>query len=200
MVHHYLPQRNNMKAYSPKGVRDLFKQAVKDENGDIETVLKNKHKYKELNELWNASFLALAINKWLNQKFYLYQADFPDIYFLNGEIGFSVEVMELYFFDQTFDMSLKELAKHIWDKKGKMSLPDCHLLVIVRIPDMVMDIVEFTKEFNCFKWLFERVWLNVYTNINDYQKWTFFEIFPRSQSYNPEQIYFDLINDKKYFY
>ena len=200
MIYHHLPQRKNMKAYSPKGIRDLFEQAVKDENGNIETVLKNKHKYKELNELWNAGFLALAINKWLNQKFYLYQADFPDIYFLNGETGFSVEVMELYFFDKKFDMSLKELAEHIWDKKGKMSLPGCHLLVIVRIPDMVMDIVEFTKEFNCFKWLFERVWLNVYTNINNHQKWTFFEIFPCNQFYNPEQIHFDLVNDRKFFY
>jgi hypothetical protein len=46
----------------------LLEKAIIEE-GDFEKVRKNKHKYKNLLELRDASFLALAINKLDNREF-----------------------------------------------------------------------------------------------------------------------------------
>lgn len=80
--YNFLPLDKNTKSYSPIGVRQLFIKAVVEENGDPTAVF-NKSKHQSTTELWHASFLALAIKKWLGKSFYLLPADSPDIYFLD---------------------------------------------------------------------------------------------------------------------
>ena len=67
MPNHYLPDfdKEKSKAYTPIGIRNLLEKAIEIKNGDIEAVFKDKHQNKNLIELYHASFLALAIKKWL---------------------------------------------------------------------------------------------------------------------------------------
>lgn len=167
MTHHYLPNFNkaNSKAYTPIGVRNLFDQAVKDKNDDIQAVFDDKHHYKNLIELYHAGFLALAVKKWLRKEFVLYPADSPDIYFLDQKTdeAFPVEVMELYFYNQTFDNDYKRISKHIFETKGKINFPKCHLLIVSRINSIQFNITKFCQEIQNFQWNFERIWFEIYT-------------------------------------
>lgn len=167
--------------YSPKGVRNLFEQAVRVENGDIGAVLSNKHKYKNLIEFWYASFLAFAIHKWLGRKFSIQnpEQDPPDILFLDQEAGeaFPVEIMELFVYGQTdFDGDYTKLVQKIWDTKGNMSLDQCHLLLINKQISVQFNVSQFLREMRKNNWRFERIWLGIFTE--KLLSWTFFEIFP----------------------
>ena len=174
---HHIPKGSQ--AYSPKGARDKFEQAVKDENGDIAKVLNNKHKYKELLELWHASFLAWAINKWLRKKYYMYPADNPsdpgppDVIFLNEEDGeaFPVEITELH-----------TSAEDIWRAKGKTNYDKCHLLIISRKNEPAFNVSEFARAIQQYNWKFERIWSGIYTSSSI--TWKFFELFPPTQTAN----------------
>lgn len=191
--------------YSPKGVRGLFEQAVQTENGDIGAVLSNKHKYKNLLELWFASFLAFAIHKWLKRKFYIQnpEQDPPDILFLDQEAGeaFPVEIMELFVYGQTnFDDDYTKLAQKVWGTKGNMNLSQCHLLLINRRVSIQLDASEFLREMRKYNWKFERIWLAVCTEKS--LSWTFFEIFPLSSNEQPAYISVSMQNqeDMKFWY
>ena len=131
---HYLPNfdKTNSTAYTPAGVRNLLVQAIKTKNGDIQAVFNDKHHNKSLIELYHASFLALAIKKWLKKEFVLYPADSPDIYFLDHKTDEAcpVEVMELYFHNQSFNGNYKNLAKHTFRTKGTIQFPKCQLLIV----------------------------------------------------------------------
>lgn len=172
---YYIPKGSQ--AYSPKGVRDRFEQAVTAENGDIAKVLGNKHKYKELLELWHASFLAWAINKWLNKKYLIYPADnpfspgSPDTIFLNEEDGeaFPVEITELHL-----------NADDVWRVKGSHDRKNCHLLIISRKTEPAFNVSEFARSIQRHQWKFEKIWLAIYTATNF--TWTFFELFPPAQA------------------
>jgi hypothetical protein len=202
MADYFVPL--DSKAYSPKGVRDLFEQAVKDEGDDIAAVLKNKHKYKNLLELWYASFLALAINKWLSRKYYMYSpaSDPPDVLFLDQENSeaFPVEIIELYFHGESkFDGNYKKLADTLWKKKGKISFDKCHLLIVSRLSEANFDVVKLAEELKDFKWRFERIWFAIYTSSS--VTWRFFDIYPRESDPMPN-IPFSTEDrgDMKYFY
>jgi hypothetical protein len=192
MTKYFVPL--NSKTYSPKGVRDLFDQAVKDEKDDIAIVLKDKHKYKDLLELWYASFLALAINKWLSRKYFMHSptSDPPDVLFLDQENGeaFPVEIMELYFYkEDKFDGNYKKLADTAWSKKGKINFDKCHLLIVSRLNADQFDVAQFAGELKHFDWKFDRVWFAIYEG--ESITWRFFEVFPIEN--------FDTI-DMKFFY
>lgn len=199
---HYLPNfdKNNSKAYTPIGVRNLLDQAVKGKHGNIEAVLRNKHQNKSLLELYHASFLALSIKKWLQKEFFLYPADSPDIYLLDQQTNeaFPVEVVELYFYNEPFDGNYKNLAKHVFNKKGKMQLPKCHLLIVSRINEAQFNVSEFCREIQKFQWNFERIWFEIYTT--GMKQWTFFEIFPKAKFNDNNHISFNSESDKKIFY
>lgn len=167
------------KAYSPRGVRDLFEQAVKNENNNIEIVLLNKHKYKKLLELWYASFLAFAINKWLNRKFYLQspEQDPPDILFLDQETkeAFPVEVMELYVYGQEdFNDNYPELVQRVWDAKGNTKFNQCHLLLVNRQNTSWFNVAHFSEEIRKKVWQFEKIWFVSF--VKKTLEWNFFEV------------------------
>jgi len=78
----YLPEDKNTKIYSPIGVRNLFKEAVLEEEGNIQAIFDKSDKYKSLIELWYASALAVAVYKWTGEKFFMYSSENPDIHFI----------------------------------------------------------------------------------------------------------------------
>lgn len=192
---HHIPKGS--KSYSPKGVRDLFEQAVTAEDGDIAKVLNNKHKYKELLELWHASFLALAINKWLNKRYFMYPADNPsdpgppDVFFISEDDSeaFPVEITELH-----------TSAKDIWRAKGETNFDKCHLMIISRLNKPEFNIDEFARAIQQYDWKFERIWLAVYSDSS--VMWTFFELFPPTQSAELPHIQFSTKNkeDMAFYY
>lgn len=191
--------------YSPEGVRSLFEQAIQAENGDIEAILSNKHKYKNLRELWFASFLAFAIHKWLKHKFYIQNSeqDPPDILFLDQEASeaFPVEIMELFVYGQIdFDDDYTKLSQKIWDTKGDMNLSQCHLLLINRRVSIQLNVSQFLREMRKYNWKFEKIWLAVCTRKS--LSWTFFEIFPFSSNDQPAYISVSTLNqeDMKFWY
>jgi len=197
--------KKNSPAYSPKDVRDLFELAVKKEDGSIEAVLSNKHKYKSLLELWHASFLAVAINKWQRKKFYLTIPDQqpPDVLFIDENAGeaFQVEVMELFDYGQTyFDGDHERLAKKVIQTKGLFCMPQCHLLLINRINSDTFNISKFSRELKKCTWNFERIWLSLYTASN--LSWSFFEVFPSNANNKTLSISVSIKNpdDMHYFY
>lgn len=203
MDYHFVDK--NSKAYSPQGIRNLFEQAVNNENGDIEAVLTNKHKYKNLLELWYASFLAFAIHKWLKRKFYLNtpNQDPPDILFLdeNNKEAFPVEIAELFIYRQTvFEGGYKKLVQQIWKAKGSANLNRCHLLLVNRIKSAKFNVSRFLVEMRKFDWKFERIWLGIFTA--DTFSWTFFDIFPFEQNNSSSYISVSIRNqaDMKYLY
>lgn len=202
MIHHYLPNFNkaDSKAYTPIGITNLFAQAAKDKNNDIQAVFDDKHHYKNLIELYHAGFLALAVKKWLRKEFVLYPADSPDIYFLDQKTdeAFPVEVMELYFHNQTFDNDYKKLSKHIFETKGKINFPKCHLLIVSRINSVQFNITKLCQEIQNFQWNFERIWFEIYTA--KMKQWTFFEIYPKAEFNDNSYIYFNLDGDKGTWY
>lgn len=73
------------KIYSPKGIRDLFEEAVKTEDNNIGAIFKLKNRYKTLIEMWYASFLVLAIKKKLGKEYYIGSSDSPDIYLVTKD-------------------------------------------------------------------------------------------------------------------
>jgi len=194
----------NSKRYSPKGIRVLFEQAVEQENGDFESVLK-KRKYQNLREQWDSSFLALAIKKWSNKEFYLAEptSDPPDVLFLdlNNNEGFGVEVMELFFFNETvFDENYQVLANKIYEKKGTKDLKDCHLLVVSRIVSASFNIEKLRQELTKLNWNnVERIWFGIFTKLD--LSWRFFEIYPSAQN-NIANISFSTKNkaEMKFYY
>ncbi|HAS80804.1 MAG: hypothetical protein UR25_C0004G0102 [Candidatus Nomurabacteria bacterium GW2011_GWE1_32_28] len=203
MDNHYLPNfdKEKSKAYTPIGVRNLFQNAVDSENGNIEAVFKNKHKNKNLIELYHASFLALSIKKWLGKEYTLYPDDSPDVYFLDNKNNeaFPVEIMELYFHENNSSkIDYKKLAQHIFDKKGLINFPQCHLLIASRIVEKNFNISELYREIKKFSWYFERIWFSVYTE--NIQQWTFFEIYPAENFNEQSSINFNLTKDRDIFY
>lgn len=203
-LYHYLPNFNKeiSKAYTPLGIRNLFAKAVEEKGGDIQAVFDDKHKYKSLIELYHAGFLALAIKKWIKREFVLYPSDSPDIYFLdtNTDEAFPVEVMELYSFvnKDNFDGDYEKLAKHVFETKGNISFPSCHLLITSRINADNFNISKFCEEIQKFKWNFERIWLCLHRSKN--KDWTFFEIFPCSDFVLVGAIDYNLDKDKELLY
>lgn len=181
MKQKYLPINKDNKLYSPIGVQSLFKKAVADEGGKIQSVFDKQDKYKSLIELWYASVLAVAIHKWIGKKFYMYPSDSPDIHFVRTneneeQEGFSVEIMTLFDYKQKiFDQNYKKLAAHVWKAKGKNDYDRTELLLVSRLTGQI-NVDKFLVEINKFRWKFLRVWLSAY---NGSQKtWTIFEIAP----------------------
>lgn len=203
MINHYLPNFKNgiSKAYTPVGVRNLFQDAVNNKNGDIEAVFKDKHTNKSLIELYHASFLALAIKKWLGKEYALYPDDSPDVYFLDSKNseGFPVEIMELYFYENnSSEIDYKKLAQHIFDKKGLINFPQCYLLIVSRVIKKNFNISELYREIKKFCWHFERIWFSIYTE--SIKQWTFFEIYPTENFSEQSSINFNLTKDEDIFY
>lgn len=205
MINHYLSKKDNSYAYTPNGIIILFKEEIKLKNGDIEAVFKDKHKNKNLIELYHASFLALAIKKWLNKEYILYPVnppnDPPDIYFLDNKTNeaFPVEIMELYFFEyNSSKIDYKNLAQHIFNKKGLTNFPQCHLLIASRVVEKNFNISELCREIKKFSWYFERIWFSIYTE--SIQQWTFFEIFPSTDFNDKNSLIFNSEKDKNLFY
>lgn len=199
----YVLCKNN-KAYSPIGVSNLFIQAEKENNGDLEAVFKNKKKYKDLVEMYHGSFLALALYKNFGSQFKFNmcpsERDPPDLYFINEASGivFPVEVMELYQYKSSFKTH-KDLAEHIWEKKGVAKYDRCYLLLASRLSADKFNVTKFVQEFKRFKWDFQRIYLSLYTAKKT--QWTFFEIFfPPDQYSDSNYIYFNLKNDKQFWY
>lgn len=199
---YYLPNFNKdkSKAYTPIGVRNLLDKAVKDDGGDIQVILSNKHKYKGLWELYHTSFLALAIKKWIGKEYSLYPADSPDVYFLDQKSGeaFPVEVTELYQHNSAFDGDYKKLTKLVFEAKGLINLPTSHLLIVNRIKSREFNISQFCSELQKFNWHFERIWLSVYTEKG--KQWTFFEIYPIAKFNDKKFISFNLESDRALYY
>lgn len=200
---HYISCKNN-KAYSPIGVGDLFKQATKENNGNLGAVLKNKHKYKDLIEMYHGHFLALALYKEFGPKFKFNicpsEKDPPDLYFIHEESGgaFPVEVMELYKYQDNFK-SYEELVKHIWSKKGIKKYDKCYLLLASRLSANKFSVIKFVQELKKFQWDFERIYLSFYTEAK--QQWTFFEVFfPPDQYNDSDYMCFNLGKDKQFWY
>jgi len=191
------------KVYSPIGVQKLLRQAEKDNNGNLQAVLDNKHKYKELIELYHGNFLALALYKQYGEEFKFNmcppETDPPDLFFIqeNGKGAFPLEIMELYKYEGKFKNNLK-LIEHIWNKKGLMNYDLCYLLLSSRLSIGNFNVTEFIKELKNYNWKFQRIYLSFYTA--KIQQWTFFEVFP--PALNSDKIFmdFNLNKDKKYLY
>lgn len=193
----------NNKAYSPIGVRNLLRQAEKDNNGDLQAVLNNKHKYKELIELYHGNFLALALYKQYGEKYKFHmcspEIDPPDLFFIQvgGNGAFPVEIMELYKHGEKFKNN-HELIGHIWSKKGLINYSLCYLLLASRLSIGKFNVTEFVKELKNYDWKFQRIYLSFYTS--KIQQWTFFEVFPPAQYNDSNYIYFNLNEDKQFWY
>lgn len=185
-VQKYLPPNNDGKLYSPVGVQGLLKKAVADEGGNIEAVLNNTNKYKQLHELRYASALAVAIYKWTGHKFFMYPSDSPDIHFVRevenkGQEGFSVEIMSLFDHNQNvFDENYESLAESVWKKKGHKDYDKAELLLVSRLNGKI-NVDELSEAINKYEWNFLRIWLSVYNSSN--KTWILFEISP----YNNEE-------------
>lgn len=197
--------KTGSKAYSPKGIRDLFEQAVKDEGGDIGAVLFNKHKYKKLLELWYASFLAFAIHKWLKRKFYVQtpEQDPPDILFLDQETkkAFPVEIMELFVYGQkSFDGDYQRLTQRVWDAKGNTNFNQCHLLLVNREKSSWFNVTSFSEEIRKREWKFERIWFANF--VEKTLEWKFFDVSHSSANGQVDFISVSTLNpeDKKFWY
>lgn len=185
MGYKYLPPNKDNKLYSPIGVNQLFKKSVEDEGGNIQIIFDKKNKYKQLIELWYASFFAVAVYKWTGNKFLMYPSDNPDIHFVKTnekgkkQEGFSVEIMTLFMYGQkNFNEDYKTLAHGVWENKGKNDYDQSELLLVSRL-DGKFDINKFLNEINKFQWNFIRIWLGLYDAKN--KLWTFFEISPHSK-------------------
>ena len=201
MDKHFLPKKEN-NGYSPIGITKLFEQAEKENNGKIDAILKNKKIYKNLWEMYHGSFLALALYKKFGSEFQfdiVEGQDSPDLYFVqrNGDGAVPVEIMELYKYNGGFK-NHKELARHVWDTKGTINYDKCHLLLASRLNIEKFNVTKFVQEIKNFNWKFERIWLSLYTESK--KQWTFFEIFPPAQYNDSNYIFFNLKEDKKYWY
>jgi hypothetical protein len=178
MISYHYP-KNNI-SYSPNGIGELYNEAIKNENGNIEAVTK-KGKYQRLRELRYASFLALAIKKSSSQQFFLSEPNShsPDVLFLDliKNEAFGVEVMDLFNYKKpTFDGNYTTLAQDIWDRKGRKDLKMDHLLVVNRINEASFNVTKLVNEIQKFNWQnVERIWFAIYTGSN--LNWTFFEIY-----------------------
>jgi len=198
----YVSCKNN-KAYSPIGIMDLFEQAVKENNGDIEAIFKKKQKYKNLLEMWHGSFLALALYKKFGPQFKFYicqpEKDPPDLYFIHKESGgiLPVEIMELYKYKDNFK-SYEELAKHIWKKKGVKKYDRCYLLLASRLSTSKFNVTKFLQELKNFTWDFQKIYLSLYMARK--QQWTFFEIFSSSAQYSSLNYMYFNKEDKQFLY
>lgn len=193
----------NNKAYSPIGIQNLLRQAEKDNGGDLQAVLDNKHKYKELIELYHGNFLALALYKQYgeNHKYNICspETDPPDLFFIqdSNKSAFPVEIMELYKYEGKFKNN-HELVEHIWSKKGLMNYELCYLLLASRLSIDKFNVTEFIKELKNYDWKFQSVYLSFYTA--KLQQWTFFDVFPPALNNDKNFMYFNLNKDKKYLY
>lgn len=171
--------------FSPLGVKEVFGNAVKEEGGNINNIFNNKRKYKQLLEMWQASFLSVALYKWTGKKFFLIPHDSPDIYFIDkketGEQeGFPVEVMELYNHGEiNFDENYDKLVEKVWNTKGKKDYGNCELLLVARIHHLQFNLIEFVKSLNKYKWPYIRIWLSVYNSF--VKEWTIFEVIPYTE-------------------
>ena len=199
---HYLSnfEKEKSKVYTPIGIRNLFEEAVKFKKGDTEAVFNDKHLNKNLIELYHAGFLALAIKKWIGKEYEIYPCDSPDTYFLDIKTNeaFPVEIMELYFPNETFDNDYQKLAEHIFKTKGSINFPTCHLLISSRLIVENFNVSKLCQEIVKFIWNFERIWFSIYTE--SIKQWTFFEIFPVSNSNDKDYLAFNLDNDKNLYY
>jgi hypothetical protein len=197
----YVACKDN-KAYSPRGVRNLVAQAEKDNHGNLQAVLDNKHKYKNLWELWHGSVFALALHKQFGKdyKFNLCmpENDPPDLYFLqtDGNGFFPVEIMELYKRGETFKNST-DLTNHIWRTKGLMCYETCYLLLVSRLSVDNFDVTKLISEMKNFSWKFQRIYISFYI---ENLRWLFFEVFPPTPNNDKIFLSYDFDHDKKYYY
>ena len=166
--------------YSPQGVKRLWIDAVKEERGDIEAIFNNSNKYRKLVELWYASALAVALYRWRGIEFYLYPSENPDIHFIAevnkpNQQGFSVEIMTLYKYKQdVFDRKYVELARGVWETKGKTDYGHATLLLVSRL-NGEFNVDEFNKELMVYQWSFDRIFLIISTSAN--VTWTVFDLY-----------------------
>lgn len=202
MNYHFLPNydKEKSKAYTPLGIKKLLEESIKIKNGDIEAVFKDKHQNKNLIELYHASFLVLAIKKWLKKEYFIYPCDRPDTYFLDPKTNeaFPVEIMELYFYNKNFDGDYKKLANHIFKIKGYINFPLCHLLIASRLDVIDFNISKLCHEMMNLNWHFDRIWLSIYKQkLNEY---TFFQILPIRNLDRISSINFNINTDKNLYY
>jgi len=191
------------KAYSPIGVQNLLRQAEEENNGDLQKIFNNKHKYKELIELYHGNFLALTLYKHYGEKYKFNicspESDPPDLFYIleNGNGAFPLEIMELYKYEGNFKDN-HELIEHIWNKKGHMDYDLCYLLLASRLSIKNFNVTEFIKELKKYNWKFQRIYLSFHTVKT--QQWTFFEVFPPALNSDKKLMSFNLDKDKKYLY
>lgn len=195
-------QCKNNKGYTPIGVRNLIAQVEKENPKGIEDFLNNKHKYKELQEMYHGIFLALALYKKFGDKYKFNictaVSDPPDLYFLenNGDGAFAVEVMEIYKHKSDFT-DYEELVKHIWEKKGQKYDEQYYLLLVSRL-NRDFNVTKFVEELKKLEWNFHRIFISLYTASKG--QWTFFEVFPPAQYNDSNYMSFNLQEDKDLWY
>lgn len=201
MLSHYLPNfdKEKSKLYTPIGIKNLFQRAIEIKNGDIDAVFKDKHRNKNLIELYHASFLALAIKKWLGKEYSIYPSDAPDTYFVDIKTSeaFPVEIMELFFYSNNFDGDYKQLASYVLKTKGCIKILGCHLLIVSRL-NTDFNLSKLQTEIAKYSWNFERIWFCVYSEC--LQQWTIYEIIPVSSFDKLNCISFDLNKDRALYY
>ena len=192
------------KAYSPIGIMNLIRQAERENGGNLEAVLNNKHRYENLIEMYYGNFLALALYKKFGPKYKFNicqpEKDPPDLYFIQDQdtSAFPVEIMELYKHNDSFK-SYEELTNHIWEKKGTKKYDKHYLLLASRLSSNKLNITNFVQELKKFQWDFQRIYLSLHAAGKE--RWTFFEVFSPPDQYNDKDyMYFDLNEDKKLYY
>jgi len=177
----FLPPNTDNEKYSPIGALKKFRDAVRKENGSIDSVFR-KIRYRQVVEMWYASPLAVLIYRSTGNKFYLYPSDNPDIHFIreidenHNQEGFSVEVMTIYDHDKIkFDGNYLGLVKKIWDKKGGVDYDRAELLLVSRLVGQI-DVDRLKEEIGKYKWKFLRIWFSIYSEKDS--NWTLFDIKP----------------------
>jgi hypothetical protein len=87
--------------------------------------------------------------------------------FFDQEKGeaFAVEVMELFYYNESFDGDHKRLAQKIWDVKGKINDEKCRLLITLKMSIKEFNISEFAREVGCFDWRVEAVRFGIYSSV-----------------------------------
>ena len=82
-----------------------------------------------------------------------------------------------------------------------MNYKTCYLLLASRLIVDKFNVIKFVQELKNYNWKFQRIYISFYTNNNNIQQWTFFEIPTSPVLYNNSSpMHFNLNEDKKYLY